>query len=118
MPAVVPKAEPLIPVDEIRYMARVPAPLSILVWIFTALGAGSITVFQVLLMPLMFRMARYFNREDPPQKRAELEINLARIEQTVVEVRRSLSFVAGKTHPIRDDKDEGQGGPKQGGPKG
>lgn len=106
VPAVPPEAELLVPVDEIRQLARVPAPFSVLVWIFTALGAGVMTVFQVVLMPLVFQIARHFNRRQSPQRRAELEADLARVERTVVQTRRSLSFVAGKTHPIRDGDDE------------
>ncbi|MCA9706901.1 MAG: serine/threonine protein kinase [Myxococcales bacterium] len=100
----------LVPTEGIRELARVPAPLSVLVWILTALAAGSLTVFQVLLMPLVFRMVRHFSRNDPPPKRAELEANLSRFEQTVAQTRRSFAFVAGNTHPIRDGDDDGKGG--------
>ncbi len=109
LPVPSPEVQPLVPVEGIRDLARVPAPLSILVWILTALGAGSATVFQVLLMPLVFRLVRYFGRNDPEPKRAELEGNLERFEKTVIDARRSLSYVAGQTHPIRDgdgDEDE------------
>jgi len=106
LPVPSPEVQPLVPVDGIRDLARVPAPLSILVWILTALGAGSATVFQVLLMPLVFRLVRHFGRNDPAPKRAELEGNLDRFEKTVIDARRSLSYVAGKTHPIRDSDDD------------
>ena len=120
LPAVPSEAEPLVPVDELRQLARVPAPLSILVWLFTAIGAGSVTVFQVLMMPLVFRLARHFSRKEPADKRAALETNLARFERTVVQTRRSLAFVAGKTHPIRDDDDQSKAieGPRERASKG
>lgn len=103
LPAPVGEHAPLVPVDGIRDLARVPAPLSILVWIFTSLGAGTITVFQVALLPLVFHLVRRFSHDDPPAKRAELEANLGRLKTTVIEARRSLSYVAGQTHPIRDN---------------
>jgi len=107
LPAARPEVAPLVELDGIRTLARVPAPLSILVWFFTALGAGGLTVFQVLLMPLLFHLARHFGRKEPVAKRAELETNLARAKRTVIDARRSLAYVAGQTHPLRDgDEDD------------
>lgn len=104
MPAVRPPTAPLVPVEGLRQLARVPAPLSVLVWILTALAAGSLTVFQVVLLPLVFHIARHFSRNEPAPKRAELEGNLDRFETTVGEARRSLAFVASETHPFREDE--------------
>ncbi len=96
----------LAPMDELRSLARVPAPLSVLVWVFSALAAGSLTVFQVLLVPLIFRLARHVRRGEPAPRQAELEDDLQRFESTLSDARRSLAFVAGKTHPMRDDDDD------------
>jgi serine/threonine protein kinase len=93
----------LVPVDGLRELARVPAPLSVLVWIFSALATGALTVFQVVMLPLVFHIARRLERNQPPEKRAALEDDLSRFEATVAEARRSLAHVAGQTHPIRDD---------------
>ncbi|MCX4244350.1 serine/threonine-protein kinase [Paraliomyxa miuraensis] len=88
----------------LRSLARVPAPLSVLVWLLSAIGAGGLTVFQVVLLPLIVAIARQFSRNEPATERARLEGNLAQLEATVGEARRSLSYVAKETHPIRDER--------------
>ncbi len=108
-----------VPIDGLRQLARVPAPFSVVVWIFSALATGGLTVFQVVMLPLIFQIARYFDREEPAAKRAELDEKLVRFEQNVTQARRSLAYVAGQTHPIRDADDEGPGkGPDEGPGKG
>lgn len=92
--------------DGIRQLARVPAPISVLVWIVSALGAGGLTIFQVVMLPLIFSLARRVSRKDPPQKRAEVEAELEEFEETVVKTRRSLKYVATHTNPIADDDDD------------
>lgn len=99
-------AAPLVPVQGIRDLARVPAPLSVVVWIFSALAAGSLTVFQVLMLPLIFQVARFFNRKESAERQTKLEGDLEKFESTVAEARRSLAHVAGSTHPIRDSDDD------------
>jgi serine/threonine protein kinase len=111
VPAVVTPPQPLVPVDGMRELARVPAPFSVLVWVFSALATGTLTVFQVVMLPLVFQIARYFDRNQPPAKRAELEVKLVRFQHTVAEARRSLAYVAGQTHPIRDDEKHDADGP-------
>jgi serine/threonine protein kinase len=76
-------------------LARVPAPLSILVWITTALGAGILTVFEVVVLPLIFRLMHEGKRE-----------RVARVENEVRGVRRALAAVAEQTNPLRHEKDE------------
>ncbi len=92
----------LVPVEGLRDLARVPRPLSVLVWLISGMGAGAITVFQVLLVPLIFRLARHLSRNEARERKARLEDGLQRFETTVGQARRSLSFVAGETHPFRD----------------
>jgi serine/threonine protein kinase len=109
MPAVIPEPPPPpVPVEGLRDLARVPAPLSVLVWIFSALATGGLTVFQVVMFPLIVQIARQFNRDAPEPKRQKLESDLRRFEQTVADARRSLSYVATHTHPIRDEHDAGR----------
>jgi serine/threonine protein kinase len=78
-----------------RGLARVPAPLSILVWIMTALGAGILTVVEVVMIPLLLQLMR---RRKP---------ELRRIEGEVRDARRSLGWVAERTNPLRDEKKPG-----------
>lgn len=103
MPAVVdPKRSP-VRTDAPGGLANVPAPLSVIVWLFSALGTGVLTVFQVVMLPLIFQIARHFNRNAPEPKRTRVEGDLKRFEQTVGEARRSLASVASHTHPMRDE---------------
>jgi serine/threonine protein kinase len=102
-PAVSAPPPSLVPVDGLRNLARVPAPLSVLVWIFSALATGGLTVFQVVMLPLIVQIARHFNRNAPEPRRQRLEADLDRFAQTVGDARRSLAYVASHTHPIRDD---------------
>jgi len=105
-PAATP-AEPsksLVPVEEVHALARVPAPLSVLVWIFSALGTGVLTVFQVAMLPLVIQIARRWHRNAPAARRERVEDDLRQLERTVVETRRALAHVAGQTHPIRDER--------------
>ena len=112
-PAAVEPSKSLVPVDELHALARVPAPFSVLVWIFSALGTGALTVFQVVMLPLVLHIARHFNRNAPAAKRARVEEELRQFEKSVVRTRRALAHVAGQTHPIRDDdRDGGEGGGK------
>lgn len=110
VPAVRATESALAPMDGLRQLARVPAPLSVLVWILSALAAGSLTVVQVVVLPLVFYLARYFSRKEPEPKRIELEGNLGRAEATVAEARRSFAYVASQTHPFRDEE-RGRDGP-------
>ena len=103
VPAVREPGVSLVPMESLRSLARVPAPLSILVWILTALAAGSLTVFQVALMPLILHLARHFSRNEPEPQRAALEANLEHMQVTVTEARRSLAYVARQTNPVRDE---------------
>ncbi|MEM7159610.1 MAG: serine/threonine-protein kinase [Myxococcota bacterium] len=93
-------------VEGIRELARVPAPISVLVWIVSGLAAGGLTIFQVVMLPLIFSLARRVSRNDSPQKRAEVEDELEQFEDTVIKTRRSLKYVATHTNPISDDDDE------------
>jgi serine/threonine protein kinase len=103
-------SQALVPVDGLRALARVPAPLSVFVWIFSALGTGVLTVFQVLMLPLVLQIARHFSRNAPEPRRIKLADDLRRFEQSVSRTRRSLAHVASHTHPIRDDdQDPGKG---------
>jgi serine/threonine protein kinase len=106
VPVVVPPSASPVPVG-LRELARVPAPLSVIVWIFSALATGSLTVFQVVMLPLIFQIARHLDRNRPPEQRARLEASLQRFEQSVAEARRSMAYVAGHTHPIRDEPPSG-----------
>jgi hypothetical protein len=62
-----------------------------------------------VMLPLIFQIARHFNRNEPPPKRVALEDKLVRFEQSVGQARRSLADVAGQTHPIRDDDEKRDG---------
>jgi serine/threonine protein kinase len=94
--------------DDLRGLANVPAPLSVLVWLFSALATGALTVFQVVVLPLVFQIARYFSRNAPAPRRQRLDDDLQRFERSVGEARRSLAHVATHTHPIRDEpRDDG-----------
>jgi len=104
LPVAVPEPPPPpVPIEGLRELARVPAPLSIVVWVFAALATGALTVFEVVMLPLVFQIARHFNRDAPEPKRTKLDGDLQRFERTVGEARRSLSYVASHTHPIRDE---------------
>jgi serine/threonine protein kinase len=111
-PAAPQPSQALVPVDGLRALARVPAPLSVIVWIFSALGTGVLTVFQVVMLPLVLQIARYLHRTSPEGKRAMMEEGMRRFELTVIETRRALAHVATQTHPIRDDGNDrdGRGG--------
>jgi len=97
---------PPVPLGGLRELAKVPAPLSVLVWIMSGLAAGGLTIFQVILLPLIFSIARGLNRNKPAPRRAELEGELERFETNVSHARRSFKYVAGQTQPIRDDEPE------------
>ncbi len=112
-PSSAPPSQALVPVDELRALANVPAPFSVIVWIFSALGTGVLTVFQVVMLPLVLHIARHWSRNAAPAKRAKVEGDLQRFEQTVVRTRRSLAHVASHTHPIRDEPPGGDDGKRR-----
>lgn len=93
----------LAPMEGVRALAQVPAPLSVLIWIISGLAAGGLTIMQVVLLPLVFHIARHIGRNRQPDAKARMEGELADIERTVVSARRSFSYVAGQTNPIGDD---------------
>ncbi|MEX1369054.1 MAG: serine/threonine-protein kinase [Nannocystaceae bacterium] len=99
-------AGPPATVEAIRGLARVPAPLSVLVWLVSALAAGGLTVFQVILLPLVFRIAHVFSRNESPEQRQRIDAELQDFEQTVARTRRSFKYVAGQTNPVRDDDED------------
>ncbi|MCA9651272.1 MAG: serine/threonine protein kinase [Myxococcales bacterium] len=101
-----PPPDSLVPVDAIRTLANVPAPLSVLVWIVSALATGGLTVFQVILLPLVYRIAQAVTRSAPPERHARMHDEFRDLEHSVARARRSFKHVARHTNPIRDDDDD------------
>jgi serine/threonine protein kinase len=103
MPAVVEPERRPTPFEDLRALAEVPAPFSVFVWIFSALATGALTVFQVVMLPLILHIARQWSRNAPEARRTRVENEMRHFEATVVETRRTLAHVASRTHPIRDE---------------
>lgn len=106
-PVVVERPRPPAPMDDLRALANVPAPFSVIVWVFSALATGVLTVFQVVMLPLVVHIARQWGRNQPDVRRMRLEDEVRHFEATVQETRRTLAHVASHTHPIRDEPRDG-----------
>ena len=86
-----------------RGLAKTPAPFSVLVWLFMALGAGVLVVVEAVVLPLLYAaIGRWHARHSDEERRAAFEDEYRRLRKTIREHRRTLSWVATQTHPIKE----------------
>lgn len=90
------------PPASLRQVASVPWPLSILVWVMAAVGAGVMTLTEVVFVPLIAWVAREIEkRDEESDNREKLERQLGDVESTVRDVRLGFSYVAERTNPLQ-----------------
>ena len=86
-----------------RVIARAPFPISVLVWVVSALASGTLVLFEVALLPLITMIAFAINdRSKRPEKREALQGNIDELRETVSATRRAFGWVAESTSPVRD----------------
>jgi serine/threonine protein kinase len=86
-----------------RSLAEIRAPISVLVWIVMALGAGALTVVEAIMLPILYRVfGRYHARRSDEETRKGFEDEYSRLRRSIRRQREAMSWVADKTHPIRD----------------
>ncbi|MCA9692517.1 MAG: serine/threonine protein kinase [Myxococcales bacterium] len=82
-----------------RSLARVPPPLSILVWIWSAMMAGLFVILEVALLPLLFGVVSAVGKRD----REETARERARALSAIRDGRKALQYIARETYPLRDE---------------
>lgn len=108
-----PSSELPVPLSVARELARVPAPFSVFVWILSALANGALTVFEVVMLPLILQIAQRLDRHQSPERVAQVDANMQQFQRSVTKARRTMAYVAGQTHPLRNEpppKTPGDGG--------
>jgi len=86
-------------------LSQAPKPFSLVIWMFTALATGVLTVVEVAFLPLIFMVVRQLSssRERDRVKRDRKEA-IAGVRKT----RKRIQFVAERTHPLRDERRRGE----------
>ena len=121
---------------QMQDLARLPLPLSVLVWIMSAIASGLLVVVEVVILPLVYRLfiareagarrqrraqkrARRRHRKGvPPQievlpdRDPDAERRFREVEAAVKHGRRTMQSLAQQTHPIHDPPDD-PGAPKR-----
>ena len=103
--APVPKAPPsssaLVHVPEgARVLANTPAPFSVVVWIFSALGAGILLVFEAVFLPFFFQLATALRNKPAHDPQAQaFKDDYERFRTSVGQAREAVSHVAEHTRP-------------------
>ncbi len=102
------REEALVPMPA-RELAKVPAPFSVLIWMLTALGAGMLLVFEVVVLPLVHRVVAWWHaNHSTPEQRQAFEEEYERLEGSIRRGRDTLGWVADRTRPTptpRDDRE-------------
>ncbi|MCB9567694.1 MAG: serine/threonine protein kinase [Myxococcales bacterium] len=89
--------------DPLQTLARVPRPLSIIVWLFAALVTGVLVLVEVALLPAAFAIFRALKREGEGEERLAEQQREA--IKALREGRRSFQALAASTRPTTDDDD-------------
>jgi serine/threonine protein kinase len=86
-----------------RGLAKTPAPFSVLVWLFMALGSGVLVVVEAVMLPLLYAaIGRWHARHSDEERRKAFEEEHERLRNAIANHRRTMSWVATQTHPIKD----------------
>ncbi len=86
------------PSSEIQLAARVPAPFSIVVWLFSMVASVAFVIGEVAVIPLVGILMRSLWKD---KGRAERE--LKELGQSTAHARRSMQYLAGATYPLGDE---------------
>jgi serine/threonine protein kinase len=94
----------LVPVSStMRGLSKTPPPFSVLVWLFMALGAGVLVVVEAVMLPLLHAaIGRWHASHSDDERRQAFEEEHRRLLDVIRTHRRTLSWVATQTHPIKD----------------
>ncbi len=98
-----PSSELPVPLSVAHELARVPAPFSVFVWILSALANGALTVFEVVMLPLIIQIAQRLDRHQSPERIAQVDANMQQFQRSVTKARRTMAYMAGQTHPLRHE---------------
>ena len=85
----------------LRALARLPPPLSILVWAVAALIAGVLIILQVAVLPVVFKIAAAAAKEADQRRR--LDAQHADARRSIASARRQLHALAERTHPLASE---------------
>lgn len=105
VPAIPPPTGTPLPVPLLmaQELARVPAPFSVFVWILSAIANGALTVFELVMLPLILQIAQRLDRNQSPERVAQVDAEMQRFQRSVTAARRTMAHVAGQTHPFRNE---------------
>lgn len=83
-----------------KQLAKVRGPFAIVIWLFAAIAAGAVLVFEAALLPIFYRIivTLHNRRADDPRQHA-FEADYRRFKSSVKRTRTTLSFVADGTRP-------------------
>jgi hypothetical protein len=86
-----------------RGLAKTPAPFSVLVWLFMALGSGVLVVVEAVMLPLLYAaIGRWHAKHSDDERREAFEEEHERLRNAIAAHRRTMNWVATQTHPIKD----------------
>jgi serine/threonine protein kinase len=86
-----------------KSLAKTPAPLSILVWVASALISGGMLIFQVVVVPLVYKlMQSYHRKHSKPEELAAFEDEFSRFKRSLAQGRDTAEFVAKRTRPMTE----------------
>lgn len=89
--------------SSMRGLAKTPAPFSVLVWLFMALGAGVLVVVEAVMLPLLYAaIGRWHARNSDDERRKGFEKEHDRLRRSIRAHRRKMSWIAAQTHPTKD----------------
>lgn len=84
--------------DAAKELARLEGPLSVLVWIITALGSGILLFAEVALLPILFQLIKAISQS---RHHRSAEIDYKKTLGAVRHSRRTLTYIADETRPDR-----------------
>jgi len=88
--------------EEVAQLAKVPAPFSILVWVWAALMTGALAVAEAVILPVVFLVMRSTDHRRRRFGPGQLERHHRRYRRTLRRHRRALQEVADRTAPSSD----------------
>jgi serine/threonine protein kinase len=88
--------------EEVAQLAQVPAPFSILVWVWAALMTGALAVAEAVILPVVFLVMRSSRANKRRFGPGQLERHQRRYRRTLRRHRRALQEVADRTAPSAD----------------